>query len=139
KCFEDWSKSARGFLRAYTHTLNDGEENIAAFLLHQSTERFYHCALLVLTAYKPKTHNLEDLGKRAADLHPLLRDVFPRGRPEEDRLFKLLKNAYVDARYDPNYVITRDELEKLAELVRALRDRVDEVCRERIQAMGAVP
>ncbi len=78
KCFADWSKSARGFLRQHEHAVEDGELNIAAFELHQAAERFYHCALLVLTAYKPKTHNLEDLGKRAADLHPLLRNVFPR-------------------------------------------------------------
>ena len=53
--------------------------NVAAFELHQATERYYHCVLLVITAYKPKTHNIEDLGKRAGDLHPLLRNVFPRG------------------------------------------------------------
>src|SRR5262249_37401111 len=98
-------------------------------------ERFYHCALLVLTAYKPKTHNLDDLGKRAGDLHPLLRNVFPRGTPEDDRLFKLLKLAYVDARYDPKFAITKEELETLAGGVRAVRDRVEQVWRERIAAM----
>jgi hypothetical protein len=36
----------------------------------------------------PKTHNLEDLGKRASDLSPDLRGVFPRNTPDEDRLFK---------------------------------------------------
>jgi predicted nucleotidyltransferase/HEPN domain-containing protein len=137
--FADWFKSASGFLRAYELMLGEGEEKIAAFQLHQAAERFYHCALLVLTAYKPKTHNLDDLGKRAADLHPLLRNVFPRGTREEDRLFKLLKRAYVDARYDPNFAITREELETLAGHVRELRDRVERVCRERIEAMGGTP
>ena len=122
-------------MRAYELMLDEGELNIAAFQLHQAAERFYHCALLVLTAYKPKTHNLDDLGKRAADLHPLLRNVFPRATPEEDRLFKLLKHAYVDARYDPKFAITKEELERLAALVRDLRDRVERVCRERIDAM----
>jgi uncharacterized protein len=137
KCFADWSKSARGFLRQHEHAMEDGELNIAAFELHQAAERFYHCALLVLTAYKPKSHNLDDLAKRAADLHPLLRNVFPRGTLEDDRLFKLLKHAYVDARYDPGFIITKDELEHLAAHVRTLRDRVDQVCRERIAAMDA--
>jgi HEPN domain-containing protein len=117
--------------------MEDGELNISAFELHQAAERWYHCALLVLTAYKPKSHNLEDLGKRAADLHPLLRNVFPRGTPEDDRLFKLLKHAYVDARYDPGFTITKEELERLATHVRTLRDRVDQVCRERIAALDA--
>ncbi len=95
--------------------------------------------LLVLTAYKPKVHNIEDLGKRAGDLHPALRNVFPRGTPEEDRLFKLLKHAYVDARYDPKFTITREELESIAVHVRELRTRVEKVCRERIEAMEPPP
>jgi predicted nucleotidyltransferase/HEPN domain-containing protein len=133
--FDQWFKSASGFYRQYEHALDDAEWNIAAFDLHQATERFYHCSLLVLTAYKPKTHNLDDLGKRAGDLHPALRNVFPRGTPEDDRLFKLLKHAYVDARYDPKYAITREELEAIAVHVRELRSRVEVVCRERIAAM----
>ena len=100
-----------------------------------ATERLHHCALLVLTAYKPKVHNLEDLGKRAGDLPPALRNIFPRGNPEDDRLFKLLKHAYVDARYDPRFTITREELATLAGHLRVLRARVEQVCQERIAAM----
>ena len=73
--------------------------------------------------------------QRAGDLHPSLRNVFPRGTPEEDRLFKLLKHAYVDARYDPKFASTREELEAIAAHVRELRSRVEAVCRERIAAM----
>jgi hypothetical protein len=92
--------------------------------------------LLVLTAYKPKIHNIEDLGKRAGDLHPALRDVFPRGTPEADHLFKLLKRAYVDARYDPQFSITTEELMAIAVHVRDLGSRVEMVCRERIESMS---
>jgi HEPN domain-containing protein len=109
---------------------------VKTFQLHQATERLYHCAILTLTAYKAKGHNIEDLGKRASDLHPLLRNVFPRATLEEDRLFKLLKSAYIDARYDPTYSITREELEAIAVHVRELRDRVEIACRERIATMG---
>jgi HEPN domain-containing protein len=138
--FDQWFKTASGFYRQYEHAIDDGDLNIAAFDLHQATERFYHAALLVLTAYKPKTHNLEDLGKRAGDLHPDLRNVLPHSDPEDARLFKLLKRAYVDARYDPTYAITADELAALAERVRDLKTRVERVCRDRIAALaGAEP
>ena len=93
----------------------------------------------MLTAYKPKIHNIEDLGKRAGDLHPALRNVFPRSSPEEDHLFKLLKRAYVDARYDPKFTITREELEAIAVHVRELRSRVETVRRERLAAMENAP
>jgi uncharacterized protein len=118
-------------------SVTKGRYKEAAFLLHQATERLYHCVLLVLTGYKPKVHNLEDLGKRAGDLHPALRNVFPRGTPEEDHLFKLLKRAYVDARYDPKFTITSEELAAIAVHVRELRSRVEVVCRERIETMAA--
>jgi hypothetical protein len=61
-----------------------------------------------------------------------LRNVFPRGTPEEDRLFKLLKRAYVDARYDPGFAITSEELAAIA-----LRSRVD-VQRSRAQPCAYV-
>jgi uncharacterized protein len=133
--FEQWFESAGDFYRYFEVGLSEARYKSSAFQLHQATERLYHCALLVLTAYKPKMHNIEDLGKRAGDLHPALRNVFPRGTPEDDRLFKLLKHAYVDARYDPKFAITREELEAIAVHVRELRSRVEVVCRERIAAM----
>ncbi len=134
--FEEWFKSAGRFYEMFEFGLAKGYCKEAAFELHQATERYYHCVLLVLTAYKPKTHNLEVLGKRAADLHPELRNVFPHGTSEEERLFKLLKKAYVDARYSSKYVITAEELAVIAGWVRDLRDRVERVCLERIAAMG---
>jgi predicted nucleotidyltransferase/HEPN domain-containing protein len=137
--FDQWFESAVHFYETHEFSVSKARYKEAAFLLHQATERFYHCALLVLTAYKPKVHNLDDLGKRAGDLHPALRNVFPRGTPEDDRLFKLLKHAYVDARYDPKFAITREELEAIATHVRELRSRVEAVCRERIAAMDPAP
>ena len=125
-------------VETHEFSVSKGRYKEAAFLLHQATERFYHCALLVLSAYKPKVHNIEDLGKRAGDLHPALRNVFSRGTPEDDRLFKLLKHAYVDARYDPKVAITREELSAIAVPVRELRSRVETVCRERIAVMDPV-
>ncbi len=137
--FDQWFESAVHFDETHEFSVSKGRYKEAAFLLHQATERLYHCALLVLTAYKPKVHNLEDLGKRASDLHLALCNVFPRGTPEDDRLFKLLKHAYVDARYDPKFAITREELAAIAVHVRELRTRVETVCRERIAAMEPAP
>jgi hypothetical protein len=49
---------------------------------------------------------------------------------------KLFERAYVDARYDPNFTITREELAAIAIHVRELGSRVEMVCRERIEAMA---
>jgi HEPN domain-containing protein/predicted nucleotidyltransferase len=135
--FERWFESAGQFYETHEFHLAKGWLKLAAFDLHQAAEHYYTAALLTLTAYKPKTHNLETMGKRAADLHPAFRDVFPRADPEDARLFKLLKNAYVDARYNSKFTITEAELAVLAARVRELRARVERVCRERIE--GTAP
>ena len=130
--YEQWFESAEGFLEAYELMAARGRFKLAAFQLHQATERFYTAALLVLTEYKPKAHNIDYLGKLAGKLAPSLRDVFPRTEREDKRLFDLLKKAYVDARYSTKYAITLEELRVLEGRVRDLRDRVEALCRDRI-------
>lgn len=105
-------------------------------MLHQATEGYYKTALLVFTAYRPKEHNIQTLGKRCGQVHRTLRDVFPRATREEKHRFKLLKDAYVDARYSMTYSITREQLEALAEDVRVLRNKTEQACREKIASLA---
>jgi hypothetical protein len=92
--------------------------------------------LLVFTGYKPKLHDIEKLGKLCADLDPNLRDAFPRTDPTDKRLFSLLKYAYVDARYNPKYVITLEELRVLRDRVEGLKQRVERACADKINSLG---
>jgi HEPN domain-containing protein len=50
---------------------------VAAFQLHQATEHYYKCAILVVTAYWPKDHNIKHLGKMCAGIDAAFRDIFP--------------------------------------------------------------
>lgn len=54
---EEWLPSARQFFRHYQVAVDDGASKVAAFQLHQSAERYYHCVLLVCTFYTPHVHN----------------------------------------------------------------------------------
>lgn len=51
--------------------------------------------------------------------------VFPRSTHEEERLFDLLKKAYIDARYKREYKITKKEFEYLAGRVRKLHETLE--------------
>ena len=99
-------EAADEFLGSFEDAFAKGHWNTAAFLLHQATERYYNTTQMVITAYKPKLHNIEELGRRVLNLHPGFAGVFPRDTKEDDELFKQLKNAYVDARYSSTYEIT---------------------------------
>ena len=116
--FEQWFESASDFFGQYRYALNDQKYKLAAFELHQATERFYSSILLVFTQYRPKIHDIERLGRQAAGHEPKLLNIFPKGTQKEKHLFELLRKAYVDARYKRNYRITREELEWLAERVK---------------------
>jgi len=53
KHFDVWFASASMFLQTAQFTVAQGGLKEAAFILHQSVERFYHCVLLTLTLYSP--------------------------------------------------------------------------------------
>src|SRR5690606_8105269 len=112
-----------------------GMTNEAAFLLHQATERYYHCLFLVRTLYSPKTHNLNQLRQLAEDMEPRLKEVWPRDRKFERRCYELLREAYVKARYSRHYRITAEQLEWLSGRVEILQ-RIDrEHCETRITSL----
>ena len=58
--------------------------------------------------------------------------VFPQASPQERQRFELLKKAYVDARYNMDYKINKEDLDYLSERVQLLRKLTEEICREKI-------
>lgn len=100
----------------------------SAFDLHQTAERLYHCTLLVLTLYSPKSHKLTFLRSQAERLAPALIAAWPRDTRFALRFFELLRRAYVDARYSPHYTITAEEPGWLIERVGILQQHVADVC-----------
>ncbi len=58
--------------------------------------------------------------------------VFPRMTDEEMARFELLNRAYIDARYKPDYSITREDLEYLASRVTELKALTESSCREKM-------
>lgn len=129
--FEQWFPSANNFLDYYNFAFNKADFKEAAFLLHQATERYYTALLLVYTGYRPKTHDIQKLGEMAAQINERFKTVFPFADPENKARFELLKKAYIDARYQKTYTISKEDLEYLAKRVEVLRDLVKEVCEER--------
>ena len=134
KYFDEWYPSAEAFLQNAMDNIDRKRPKEAAFLFHQSTERFYHCALLVLTLYSPKSHKLNFLRSHAEEVAPELIAAWPRADKFSRRCFELLRQAYVNARYSPHYKISDDELRWLAERVAALQALVREVCERRSAA-----
>jgi predicted nucleotidyltransferase/HEPN domain-containing protein len=137
--FDEWFPSAGNFQKLAADAARQGMHKEAAFLLHQATERFYHCTLLVLTLYSPKSHKLNFLRSHAEQLDMRLAEAWPRRIKFEQRSFELLRRAYVDARYSPHYKISAEELTWLGERVTVLQGLVKDVCEARLAALNAEP
>jgi predicted nucleotidyltransferase/HEPN domain-containing protein len=130
--FGEWFDSAVRRIELAEYAIGKGYGKEAAFELHQAAERFYHCTLLVLTLYSPKSHKLNFLRSQAERVAPILIESWPRDTRFAQRCFELLRRAYVDARYSPHYKISDEELAWLVKRVEALQDSVRQVCDERL-------
>jgi predicted nucleotidyltransferase/HEPN domain-containing protein len=135
KHFNKWFKSASAFRSMAETARQDGNFNEAAFVLHQAAERLYHCVLLTLTLYSPKSHRLNFLRSQCEQIAPALIEAWPRGDKFNRRCFELLRLAYVNARYSPSYEITAEELGWIGERVAALEGLVETICREHLAGL----
>lgn len=130
--YEQWFPLAKHALKLAINSVADNVPRDAAFMLHQTTERLYHCVLLVLTLYSPKSHRLKVLRSAAERIDPRLIEAWPRDTKFARRCFERLDRAYVDARYSPHFEITDDELRWLIERIMVLQRLVDQSCKEHL-------
>ena len=137
KHFANWHPSAVKFQRAAEFLISDGGSKEAAFNLHQAAERYYHCVLLVLTLYSPKSHKLNFLRGRAEAVPAELIAAWPRDDRSSRRCFDLLRQAYVNARYSPQYAISDEQLRWLSRQVSDLQALVKDACERRLGGASA--
>ncbi|RZA27680.1 MAG: HEPN domain-containing protein [Proteobacteria bacterium] len=135
--FEEWLPAANGMFETAKFSQTQGRLRDAAFLMHQSTERLYHCVLLVVTFYTPHVHNLAFLRTQAERLDRRLTYVWPEDTRQQRAMFEKLKEAYVKARYSKHYRISAEELTWLGEQVEELGRVVHAICSERICQLEA--
>ena len=104
----------------------------ASFYLHQATEYFLKAIPLVYILYGYKEHDLEFLIGKCKPYTLELAKVFPCDTDEEKRLFDLLRHAYLEARYNDKFFVTKADIDALVPKIELLRDIVEKVCEERL-------
>lgn len=115
---------------------NMKDYKLCSFNLHQACENYYYAIRLTFALRNNKQHNLSKLSSTTRRYSDDLSTVFPQNTPEEKRLFKLLKAAYVDARYNPHFVVTKEDIDALIPKVELLRDITKRICEEKIKEYG---
>lgn len=77
---------------------------LVTFMLHQAVELTYRGILQSLNGYSKKTHDICILMKLALRCARQLNTVLEPGIEENSHLIQLLNNAYLDARYEADYI-----------------------------------
>ena len=108
------------------------EYGLSAFELHQATESFYSAILLVFSGDRPNLHDIRKLGSMVGNYNDELLSIFPHSEGEQEESFKLLQEAYIRGRYDPDYKISREQLLYLIERVEKLKRVTEKMCLERL-------
>lgn len=130
--YEEKFTRSTGFLRSARHAVDDEDLQMASFMLHQACENAYISIRLVFTLYNGKLHDLKKYIKLVRRYSPDLDKVFPCDTEEEKRLFKLIRAAYVEGRYNPKFVVTQEDIDALIPKVELLREIAQRICHERI-------
>ena len=81
--------------------------------LHQATEYLLKSIPLVFILYRYKEHELKFLLDMCKKYTLDLVDIFPCRTKQEESVFDLLCRAYVEARYNDNFVVTKEEIDVL--------------------------
>lgn len=131
--FDEKFESAERKLEIAKITLEKEWYKDSIFNLHQACENYYYAIRLSFTLRNNKQHNLSKLSASVRKYSEDLKTVFPQDTPEEKRLFTLLKAAYVDARYNPHFVVTKQDIDALIPKVELLREITKRICGERIE------
>ncbi|HCO67140.1 MAG TPA: DNA-binding protein [Dysgonomonas sp.] len=131
--FEEKYNYANDFFETAKFNYEREKYRLASFHLHQACENYFYAIRLVFTQQNSKQHNLTKLLNSVKKYSTDFVKVFPQDTPEEKRLFELIKAAYVNGRYDPDFVVTKEDIDALVPKVELLRDITKHICEKKIE------
>lgn len=134
--FADKYKTANEFLKYAMFAQKEEDFRMCSFFLHQACENYFYTIRLVYTQQNSKQHNLTKLLNSVKKYSTDFIKVFPQDTSEEKRLFELIKAAYVNGRYDPDFIVTKEDIDALIPKVELLRNITKSICEIRIKEYG---
>ena len=132
--FDIFYPRANEFLKGGHFYFNEGDYEVGSFMLHQACERYYTAISLVFTNYRLKTHDLKKLFARVKSYSRELSIVFPENTDFEKRCYDLICRAYIESRYNKDFVVTKEELTYMIERTKILKDITERICNEKLKS-----
>lgn len=112
-----WGGQGKNFLDAALNSIDEGNINLAVFLLHQAAESTLTAIIRVELDYRIAIHNLARMLRLSLIFTDGLKKVFDLNATADVQLFELLQTAYSAARY-------KDDFNADEETAMALSDKI---------------
>lgn len=122
----------KGRLKAAKFYYNEGDYVDGSFDLHQATEKFLQAIILTACHYSKKSHNIIEMLQKTKLFTTVAVEIFHTDTAESNRLLKLLQSAYIESRYNDDFVMPKEDYEKLLEMVERLQVATEKFCLETI-------
>ena len=132
--FKHWFERAKNFYEYYDVAFQKNDSKGAAFMLHQSAESAYKSLQLVFTNYIPHGHFLTAAERQIREVLPDFEDIFPCETEVDKKRFELFEYAYIGARYDKDFKISKKDLVYLSKRVKLLLKLTEKLCKEKIES-----
>jgi HEPN domain-containing protein len=134
--FTEKYKNAIDFRGFVDDALKKENYKYASFFMHQACENLFYAVRLTFTLQNNKQHNLFKLLASVKKYSDEFEKIFPCKTTEEKRLFELVKAAYVEARYNPKFIVTKEDIDSLVPMINQLFELVKRICERRIKEYG---
>ena len=123
---------AECFLDSGRNAYEKGNFKYGSFELHQACERYYKAFTLVYGGMRPKSHDLKELGAMVRSRSREFANVFPTNTPEDYKAFNKLCRAYIEARYNRLFTVSKEEYEYMLARTEVLREVTFRECAARM-------
>ncbi|KUO68772.1 MAG: hypothetical protein APF83_11555 [Lutibacter sp. BRH_c52] len=132
--FEKECLKIAAFLDGATFFIENNNLSHAAYMLHQYIELWFRCAALFIMGKERKSHSIKELQTYIKAFAPEFGNLFNTEIEEEQSLLKILDDAYVSTRYENNYHINLEQINKTLEKANKIKSITTLLFKSRLDA-----
>jgi len=132
--FDAYFQKAQQFYSTALTIHQSNGSKLVTFMLHQAVELTYRGILQSLNGCSKKTHDIRILMKLSLRCAHQLNTVLEPCIEENSHLIQLLDNAYIDARYEPDYIFDEKYLPLAFEKVALLHTTAKNIIETKLNA-----
>jgi HEPN domain-containing protein len=135
-----WCTNGKEFFQGAKRYLEEGNNKLALFLLHQAAEHTLIGVLQILFGYRQSVHSLSKLLSLTLLFTEDLVVIFSLDTEQGKEIFNLLQNGYSKARYDENFTADEEPVKTATSLVGILLAKAEALYHRQLeqQSLSAV-